>query len=146
MCVIVNRVYILEVYIHHYYHGVIFIWKKLKDKSQNDQNRSSEGKSNRIYEIYINKAIPHGRHIYTKAYDIEKAKMCVYPQSDHVLPHWKCVMRCCSKCSGINLTGQETYDQYSDTSPSIRFHGYHIIVCCKEQERIPLNDREKSEV
>ena len=35
----------------------------------------------------------HGRHIYAKASDMAKGKMCAYPQSDHALTHWKCVLR-----------------------------------------------------
>ena len=35
--------------------------------------------------------MPHGHHIPAKASDMAKATMCAYPQSDHVLPHWKCV-------------------------------------------------------
>ena len=46
----------------------------------------------RIYEIYKNTVMPHGSHIYTKAYDIAKATMCEYPQSGHELTHWKCIM------------------------------------------------------
>ena len=37
--------------------------KKLKDISQNAQNRRSGEKSNRIYETYKNTVVPHGRHI-----------------------------------------------------------------------------------
>ena len=29
--------------------------------------------------------MPHGRHIYAKAYDLAKEKMCAYQQSDHEL-------------------------------------------------------------
>ena len=29
----------------------------------------------------------YGRHIYAKASDTEKGKMCLYPQLDHELPH-----------------------------------------------------------
>ena len=76
----------------------------------------------RIYGTYKNKVMPHGRHIYAKSYDMAKAKMCANSQSDHVLPNWKCVLRCCTKCPSINIPDQETYDQYPDTSPSIRFH------------------------
>ena len=61
--------------------------KKLKDQSQNDQNRRSGGKSNCIYEKYKNTFMPLGNHIYAKTSDMEKAKMCAYPQSDHALPH-----------------------------------------------------------
>ena len=59
--------------------------------------------------------MPHECHIYVKAYDLAKAKMCAYSQSDHVLPHWKCVLQCCEKCPSINLPDQETDYQYPDT-------------------------------
>ena len=41
--------------------------------------------------------MPHGRHIYSKASDMEKAEMCAYTKYDHALPHWKCVLRCLAK-------------------------------------------------
>ena len=71
--------------------------------------------------------MPHGRHIYSKASDMEKAKMCTYPQSDHALSHWKCVLRCCAECPYINLPDQEIDKKHKETTPSIRFHIYHII-------------------
>ena len=71
--------------------------------------------------------MPHGRHIYSKSSDMAKATMCTYPQSDHAIPHWKCVLRCCAKCTCINLTDQETDNQCSEKTSSIRFHIYHII-------------------
>ena len=40
-----------------------------------------------------NTVIPHGRHIYAKEYDMAQYTMCACPQSDHALPHWKCVFR-----------------------------------------------------
>ena len=36
-------------------------------------------------------------------------------------------MLCCAKCPSVNIPDQETDDQYSDTSTSIRFHIYHLI-------------------
>ena len=73
--------------------------------------------------------MPHGNHINAKAYYMAKPTMCAYPQSDHALPHWKCVIRCCAKCPSVNILDQETDDQYFDSSTSIRFHLYHIIAC-----------------
>ena len=35
-----------------------------------------------------NTVMPHGRHIYAKACDMENATMCAYPQYNHALPHW----------------------------------------------------------
>ena len=83
----------------------------------------------------------HGRHIYAKAYDMAKKTMCAYSQSYHELPHWKCVLQCCAKCPSINITHQEIYDQYPNTSPSISFHVYHLIGSCTKHGRILLNDK-----
>ena len=70
-----------------------------------------------------------------------KSKMCEYSQSDHELRHWKYVLRCCAKCPSINLPDQETYDKHPNTSPSIIFHIYHLIVRCTKHGRIPLTDK-----
>ena len=32
----------------------------------------------------------------------------VHLKSDHALPHWKCVLRCCADCLCINIPDQET--------------------------------------
>ena len=85
--------------------------------------------------------MPHGRHIYSKESDMKKATICAYPQPDHALPHWKYVMRCCAKFPIINLPDQETDDKYSNTSPSIHFHIYHLILRCSTHGSLPLNDK-----
>ena len=85
--------------------------------------------------------MPHGCHIYAKASDMAKATMCEYPQSDHALPHCKCVLQWCFKFPSIHLTDQETDDQYFNTSPSIRFHVYHLIVYCTTRGSILLTDK-----
>ena len=54
--------------------------KKLKYQSQNFHNRSYGEKSNCINETYKNTVMPHGCNIYSKASDMEKATMCLYPQ------------------------------------------------------------------
>ena len=64
----------------------------------------------------------HGSHIYAKGYDMVKATMCEYPQSDHALQHWRYVLQCCTKFPCVNLPDQEIYYQYYDTSFSIRLH------------------------
>ena len=85
--------------------------------------------------------IPHGCHIYAKASDMENATMCTYTKSDHALPHWKCVLRCCAKCPCINLLDQETDNKYSETTASIRFHVYHIISRRTAHGRIALKEK-----
>ena len=88
--------------------------------------------------------MPHGHNIYAIEYHMDKATMCAYSQSNHALPHWKIFMWCCAKCPSINLLEQEIYDKYPGTSPSIRFHIYHLIARCKKHCRIPLPDKKSS--
>ena len=85
--------------------------------------------------------MPHGRHIYAKAYVMAKKKMCAYSQSYHALPHWKYVLRCCAKCPSISIPDQETDDKHPNPSPSISFHIYHLIARCTTHGRIPLTDK-----
>ena len=61
--------------------------------------------------------MPHGHRINTKAYDMEKATMFAKSQSDHALPHWKCVLRFFDQCPIINIPDQETYDKHPNPSP-----------------------------
>ena len=85
--------------------------------------------------------MPHGHRIYAKSYNMAKAKICAYSQSDHVLPHLKFPLQCCAKFSSINLPDQERDDNYPNPSPSIRFHIYNIIACCTKHARLPLTDK-----
>ena len=85
--------------------------------------------------------MPHGRHIYAKASDIENATMCTYPQYDHALTYWKCVLRCCANCPSINIPYQETPKKHKETTPSIIFHIYHIIGRCTAHGIIPSKDK-----
>ena len=85
--------------------------------------------------------MPHGGHIYVKASDMENDKMCTYPQSDHALPHWKYILRCCADCPYINIPDQETNKKHEEKIPSIRFHIYHIIGRCTSHGRIPFKDK-----
>ena len=85
--------------------------------------------------------MPHGPHTYSKASDMEKATMCAYHQSDHALPHWKCVFQFFVDFPSINRPDQETDNQYAETTSSIRFHIYHIVARCTVHGRITLKDK-----
>ena len=52
--------------------------------------------------------IPHGRHIYEISSGMVMTTMCAYPPSQHALPHWKCVLRCCYNCPRIDFPDQES--------------------------------------
>ena len=77
--------------------------RKLMDISRKFQNKRSGEKSNHIYETYKNMVMSYGRHIYVKAYDMAKSTMCAYLHSDNGLPHYNCVLKCCSQFPSINI-------------------------------------------
>ena len=115
--------------------------KKIKDQIQNDQSRRSGERAHQIYTTYKNTVMPHGSHIYATASDMENATMCAYPQSENSLPHWKCVLRCCADCPCINIPDQETTKKHDETTPTIRFHIYHIIGRYAIHGRLSLKDK-----
>ena len=47
--------------------------------------------------------------------------MYTYPQSNHALPHWKCVFQCCADCPCINLPDQETNKNMKKQHPQLGF-------------------------
>ena len=98
-------------------------------------------KAHHIYETYKSTVMPHERHIYVKASDMAKAKMCTYTQSYHALPHWKCVLRCFADFPCINFPDQETDKKHEETTPLIRFHIYHVIAHCNCHGRNPLKSK-----
>ena len=65
--------------------------------------------------------MPHGSHIYATASDMANATMCTYPQSEHSLPHWKCVLRCCNDCPCINIPDQEIDKNMKKQNPQLGF-------------------------
>ena len=137
-CVVVNIVFLLKSI-----HSSLLYWrdrylKKMKYENQKFQSKMFGEKSHHIYETYKNSVMPYGCHIYAKSSDMSKAKMYTYPNSDHALPHWKCVLRCCTDYPCINIPDQEIYIRYSETTPSIRFQIYHIIGRCNAYGIIPL--------
>ena len=67
--------------------------------------------------------------------------MCTNSQSDHALPHWKYVLRCCDQCPSTNIPDQETDDNHPNPSPSISFHIYHLISCSTKHGRLTLSDK-----
>ena len=127
-------------------HSSLLSWRDcyFKNSSIIAKMLKAEGlrkKKIRIYETYKNTVTPHGRHIYAKSYDMAKATVCANSQSDHALPHWKCVLRCCAKFPCINIPDQETDDKNPNPSPSISFRIYHLIARCTKHDRLPLTDK-----
>ena len=137
---VANFSLLIKLYIRHCYLGGERYWVKVKYQIPKSQKIRSGEKAHNIYETYKSTVIPHGHHIYAKASDMPKAKMSAYNQSDHSLPYWKCVLRCCSDFPCINISDQDTDNHNSDITPSFRFHIYHIIARCTAHGRISMED------
>ena len=57
--------------------------------------------TNLIYNTYKNTVILHICHINKTAADIAIDAMFDFPSYQHDIPHWKCVLPCCSKSPSI---------------------------------------------
>ena len=60
-------------------------------------------------------------HFHTGNVYCDAMTMCTYPQSEHALPHWKCVWRCCDDCPYINIPDQETTKKNKEKQPQLGF-------------------------
>ena len=85
--------------------------------------------------------IPHGRQIYATVSNMYMVTICACPPFVHALPHWKFVLSCFYNFPRIDLPGQESDSDHSNTYPSIHFHIYHIIKRCKVNGRFPLDEK-----
>ena len=111
-----NVEFMIKVYIRHFYPSVIGIWKNSKIKAKMLKAEGLVRKHITKNTTYKNTVMPNGCHIYAKASDMANATMCTYPQYDHSLPHWNCVLRCCSDCPCINIPDQETTKKHDENT------------------------------
>ena len=68
--------------------------------------------ANRLFETYKNSIMPHVKHMFQTASDMYMEKMCAYPSSNYVLPHFKCVLHCFVQFPWVDLPSPES-DQYN---------------------------------
>ena len=94
-----------------------------------------------MYTTYKNTVVPHGCHIHAKAADMANATICTYPQSDDEISHWKCVLGAVPTVLISILITKKQLKKHEETTPSIRFHIYHIIRRCTDHGRITLKDK-----
>ena len=74
--------------------------------------------------------MPHGHNIYKTAADMGIATMCNFPPDQRDLPHWKCVLCCCSTCRSIVTPNHGLHDNTQTMCPTIHFHVYKVVSCC----------------
>ena len=72
-------------------------------KIHNAQNSRSGELSSCFYDTNKNEVKLHGWHIQYNYADMAMETMCLFPSQHHGLPHWKCVLRCCKKCSSLSI-------------------------------------------
>ena len=94
--------YLPKGYIYHYYNDMS-VFEELNEQSCNAQNRSSGEMGNRLFEAHKITDMPHKNNMFQTDSDTTMVTMCEYPSSNYALPHWKCVLRCCTKCPCIDL-------------------------------------------
>ena len=102
-------------------------FEKLKYQGYNAQNRRSGEISNCLFETYKKFVITPGKHMFQTSSEMTMSKMCEYPSSNYVLPHWKCVLCCCAQYPWIDLPSLDSDKHSSNVIPTIRFHVYQQI-------------------
>ena len=75
--------------------------------------------------------------IHKTSVDIDMVIICAYQPSQHALTHWKFVLCCCVNCPCIDIPDQESDRHHSNTSLSVCFYVYHLIVRCTVHGRRP---------
>ena len=86
-------------------------WKNLKIKVVMPQ-KGDLIKWPIFYSRHKNSVITHGKYMFQKASNMAISRMCAYKYSNHELPHWECVLRCCAQCPNIDLKCPES-DQHN---------------------------------
>ena len=71
--------------------------------------------------------MPHVKHMFKTASDMDMATQCAYKLSKYSLPHYKFLFRCCSRFLSIDLPSPELNQHNSNVSNTIRIHVYHLI-------------------
>ena len=107
-------------------HSYLLSWrdnypKHLKHQIHNDHSRSSGKMDSHIFETYKNSVMLNGHHIDQTSSGMDMNTMCVYPFSQHVVPHWKCVLICCEIFPHIYIPSQEPDKNHSNKCPKIFF-------------------------
>ena len=104
-----------------------FLYKKLKYQSQNSHNRRSDESEINIYETYKNSSMTHVCHIHKKLSEMAIITMCDFSPYHHALPHWKHMLRCCSRYPIIVTPCQDFYSNTQNMLPTTCFNVYKII-------------------
>ena len=138
---VANVAYLLKVYIHHYCHGKIII-KKTQGSQPKFSKQKVWGKSKFTYMKHIKIQSCHMGVIFMPKHMTWKRQHCMHTHSQIIIHHTVNVyLRCCAKCPSINITDQETHDQYPNTIPSISFHVFNLIARCTKHGRLTLTDK-----
>ena len=102
--------------------------------------------ANSLFEIHINNVMPHKNNVFKTASYMDMAKMCANPSSKYALPHCKCVLYCCVKCSRIDFQSPESYQHNSNVIPNICVHVYQFISSCTVIDRHPFNENKQCQL
>ena len=94
-----------------------------------------------FFETYKNELRLRGHHIYNTATYMVMAKMFPYTYKHHLIPHYKCVLRCYDKFPSIVLTSQEENKDTTNMCGTIIFHVYRNVSCCNAHSQRPYQER-----
>ena len=89
-------------------------------------------------DVYRNQAFPNGMELHKKASHAAFSTMCSFPDSNIDLPHWNCVLKCCSQCPKLIIPDEELNDDA--TMPFIKFNVYMDVSKYSLHGQLPVCD------
>ena len=105
-------------------------WKQLKimkDKTENSRGRGKYGLT-QSYKSYADYAFPEKETRHPRCENAEDSVICTPTNDERKLPNWKCVLRKCTVCSLIAISGVEM--DSSNRAPMIMFNTYMTKFTC----------------
>ena len=127
-------------------HSSLLAWRKriitkLQNSANNAANRRSGRQMQTRFESYRDQVMIEGEHKYPKAKQAAYAMLCPFPNTEHDLPHWKCVLGCCNNCPGLVIPTEEVH--HRQDLPLISFHCYKSVTRCSVHGQCPFTEKKK---
>ena len=101
--------------------------KIMKDKAENSRGREKV-ELTQAYKSYADYAFPKKQTRHPRCKNAAYSVLCTPTYDECKLPNWKCVLRKCTVCHSIALTGVET--DSSNRAPMIMFNTYMTQFTC----------------
>ena len=115
--------------------------KRLESLKMSRTRYRSSQKYIERYDRYKNEAFPAGLPLHAKSSHAAFSTMCSFPVESIHIPHFDCVLKCCTKCPNLQIPAEEC--STDDQIPYIKYHIYKNVYRCTLCGQLPFEDGNK---